>query len=119
MPRKEIDDSEPIDDEYVDETPSSFSNLFSREGATSNGSGPDSMTSLIGVAVSNIHWKVAIFIFILVLILWSDVFVEGVLGKMSGMINGQVITRQGTVAQAIVMSLSYVLFSFFVSVGAL
>jgi len=117
--RTQYSDSEPIDDSVLQNKefiPNILHRDF-REGATDKS--PDSLTSLLFTALKTIHWKVAFFLFLIIILLWSDVFVEGILAKMNGMVDGQVITRKGIVAQALLVVLSYIIFSFLVSVGAL
>ena len=117
--RTQYFDSEPIDDPLM-RGKEFISDLFrqnSNEGITDKS--PDSMTSLLFTALKTIHWKVAFFLFLIIILLWSDIFVEGILGKMNGMLDGQVITRKGIITQALLVVLAYILFSFLVSVGAL
>lgn len=110
-------DTESIDDEStINKT--GFAGFFTRDAMDTNDK-PDTMTSLIGNAITKINWKVSIFLFLLIIVVLSDVFIEGVLDKMNGMVEGQLITRQGTIAISLIVSLSYILFSFLTDIGAL
>lgn len=61
--------------------------------------GPDDFMKMIVEIFSEIQYKLFFFIFIIFIILNSDVFVNRILGKFSNTLDGHRITSWGTVLQ--------------------
>lgn len=66
-------------------------------------------------ALSNIQYKSLIFLFILFVLVTSDVFVEVILKKMSGTVDDAGdATPYGTVIQGLILVLAYMILNFFI-----
>lgn len=55
------------------------------------------------------HIKLSIFLFLLFILVSSDVFVDKVLSTFNGLTSGDQPTGSGVVVQGVIMSLSYIL----------
>jgi hypothetical protein len=80
---------------------------------------PDTMTSLFGEIAKKISWKIALFVFVLVLLIWSDVFIENIMTKFDGLVEGRMVSQKGTIVQATVLTLAVIVLSFLISVDVL
>lgn len=61
-----------------------------------------------GNIFGNINFKLAFFVFILGIILFSDVFIDGVLLKMNNAVDGECATTKGTMIQLLLLSLGLI-----------
>ena len=64
--------------------------------------------SVGGNVLQNINIKVAVLLLIIGMILFSDIFIDGVLAKISGTVHGECTTTKGTMIQLIMLVLSYI-----------
>lgn len=64
---------------------------------------------MTGNMISNINCKVAFLLFIVGMILFSDVFIEGVLSGFSGTVEGDCTTTKGTMLQLLFMIIAYII----------
>ena len=78
---------------------------------------PDDFAKLLVDGVSKIQYKQVIFLFIIFIILTSDVFINRVLSKISGAVEGKSASNYGTVLQGIFLVLGYILIDFGVNQG--
>ena len=90
---KDADDSEDINDSYI----------------------PDDVTSIFeGIGFNN--FKIAIFLFILFILLTSDVFIDRVLSTKDGSYtDGRNVNGKGAVAQGLLLSIGYIAINTLVS----
>lgn len=62
-----------------------------------------------GNILSNVNYRIAIFLFFIGLFIFSDIFTEGFLSKISSdVMMGDCITTKGTILQLILLILSYI-----------
>jgi hypothetical protein len=64
--------------------------------------------SVGGNVLQNINIKVAVLLLIIGMILFSDIFIDGVLAKINGTVHGECTTTKGTMIQLIMLVLSYI-----------
>lgn len=67
------------------------------------------LMAVSGNLISNINYKVAFFLFLLGMLIFSDWFIESILSKFSGTSNGLTTTTKGTVIQLVFLVLAYVI----------
>lgn len=67
------------------------------------------LMKMSGNLLSNINYKVAFLLFIVSMILFSDVFIESVLGRFSGTVDGDCTTTKGTMLQLLFMVVAYII----------
>lgn len=65
------------------------------------------LMSMSGNLLQRVNIKVAICLLILGMILFSDVFIDGVLNKIPGTVHGECTTTKGTMIQLIIFILAY------------
>lgn len=65
--------------------------------------------AISGNLFSSINFKVAFFLFLLGMILFSNLFINGVLSKFSNSVSGECTTTKGTVIQLGLFSGGYIL----------
>ena len=75
----------------------------------------DDFPSMFGELFSNINWKIAFILFIIGILIFSDVFIELFLIRVSGAVEGDRPTTKGTIIQLAFYSLSYVMTDLLVS----
>lgn len=63
---------------------------------------------LSGDIMSNINYKIAIFIFIIGMLLFSDVFIENILSGIGGSVEDGTPTTKGTVILLLFLVLAYI-----------
>lgn len=97
-------------------------NVINREEDSSSDSGDDSDTSSSKGFKKPMSYdftkscKLGILIFVLFLLVMSDVFVERVMSKSSiGLVNGRTPTKKGMCAQGIVIVIAFICLDFLVS----
>lgn len=61
-----------------------------------------------GNLLQSINIKVSVLLLIIGMILFSDVFIDGVLSKIDGTVRGECTTTKGTMIQLIILVLSYI-----------
>lgn len=64
---------------------------------------------------NSINYKVAILVFLLGIILFSDIFIESFLINISGAVDGDTPTSKGTTIQLLLQTLGYIIFDLLVS----
>ena len=70
-----------------------------------------------GNIFSNINYKLAFFMFFIGMILFSDVFIEGVLSKMStDCVDGECPTTKGTIVQLLIFVLIMIVLDLLIKV---
>jgi hypothetical protein len=62
---------------------------------------------VLGNVTCNINFKMAIFLFIIGMCIFSDLFINGVLSKFDGTVSGECTTTKGTVIQLTIFILIY------------
>lgn len=67
------------------------------------------LMKMTGNLLSNINYKVAFLLFVVSMILFSDVFIEGVLSGFSGAVDGDCTTTKGTMLQLLFMVIAYII----------
>lgn len=65
--------------------------------------------SLTSRLISNINFKMAIFLFFLGMIIFSDLFIDGFISKIDGTVNGECCTTKGSILQLIIFILGYLI----------
>lgn len=69
---------------------------------------PDDFTALITDGISGIQYKLILFLFLIFLIITSDVFTNRVLTKFKGAVDYKYPTNYGTVLQGVFLVLFYI-----------
>jgi hypothetical protein len=64
---------------------------------------------ITGDIFGGINFKLACFVFILGIIIFSDVFIDGILLKIDGTVNGECTTTKGTIIQLLLLSLGLIM----------
>ncbi len=67
------------------------------------------LMKMTGNLLSNINYKVAFLLFVISMIIFSDVFIEGVLSGIDGTVEGDCTTTKGTMLQLMFMVIIYIL----------
>jgi hypothetical protein len=78
---------------------------------------PGDFPSLFADLFMKIPWKLAFFLFILFIILTSDVFIDKCLRKVPGSVSNMTSTNKGTIVQAIVLVLFFIILNGVISAG--
>jgi hypothetical protein len=68
---------------------------------------PDDATGILSSALGNVNWRTAILLFVVFMLISSDVFVER-LNSISGAVDGRFPTGKGTVIQGLTLALAYI-----------
>jgi hypothetical protein len=64
----------------------------------------------MGMSLLNtINFKIAFFLFLIGMIIFSDMFINGVINKFSNTLHGECTTTKGTIIQLIFLVLSYII----------
>lgn len=79
----------------------------------------DNLWSVILSVGAKFDFKMMIILFILFIIITSDVFIDRILAKFNGAVNLNIPTAWGTVIQGVVLVLAYVLFDILVTYDVL
>ena len=58
--------------------------------------------------LNNINFKVAFFLLLIGMIIFSDMFINGVIGKFQNTMHGECTTTKGTILQLIFLVISYI-----------
>lgn len=66
------------------------------------------LMKMTGNLLSNINYKVAFLLFVVSVVIFSDVFIDNVLHGIDGAIEGDSTTTKGTMVQLIFMIVSYI-----------
>jgi hypothetical protein len=74
----------------------------------------DDFPSMATDMVRGINWKVALFIYILGIFVFSDIFIETFLTGFNGAVDGDCPTTKGTMIQLTFIVVGYVLFDLLV-----
>ena len=74
---------------------------------------PDDLSSLMGDLCEKVPWKIAIMLFLILLIINSDVFIEHTLKYIPGTSIAGQPTSFGTILQALIVILIFILISIF------
>jgi hypothetical protein len=78
-------------------------------------SSPDDVTSLIG-AVGGNTFKMSFLLFIIFILLTSDVFIENILSsKDNSYAEGRGVTLKGAVTQGLILSICYIILNILIS----
>jgi hypothetical protein len=81
----------------------------------SSGSSPDDVTSLIGAIGCN-TFKMSFLLFLIFILITSDVFIEGVLSsKDNSYAEGRGVTVKGAVSQGLILSLCYIILNILIN----
>ncbi len=75
------------------------------------------LMSISGSIISKINYKISIFLFIVGMILFSDVFINSVLSKIPNSVSGECTTTKGTVLQLTILCLFYLTADLFSQAG--
>lgn len=57
---------------------------------------------------TSLNIKIAFFLFIIGMVIFSDVFIDGVLSKMPDTVQGEITTTKGTMLQLLIFVLLYI-----------
>jgi len=63
------------------------------------------LMKISGNLISNINYKLAFFMFVIGMFIFSDIFIDSVLSTMNGAVDGDCPTTQGTIVQLIIFCL--------------
>lgn len=66
--------------------------------------------SIVASLILDLPWMSGIFVFIIFIILNSDVFINNVLGKINGAAKNMVPTMKGTILSGLMLSLAFIIF---------
>lgn len=66
------------------------------------------LVSVSGTILTKINWKIILFLSFISLVIFSDIFIEGVLQKIEGTVVGECTTTKGTLIQIATMVVGYV-----------
>ncbi len=67
------------------------------------------LMKMTGNMLANINYKVAFLLFIVGVILFSDIFIDGILSNFSGSVDGECTTTKGAMLQLLFMVLAYII----------
>lgn len=65
--------------------------------------------AMTGNLLTNINYKVAFLLFIMGMIVFSDVFIDGILSGFSDTVDAECTTTKGTMLQLMFMTIAYIL----------
>jgi hypothetical protein len=88
-------------------------------GGSNDDSNSDDFPSMATDLIRKVNWKIALFLFALMVFVFSDVFMELTLNSFDGAIEGDCPTTKGTVIQIIVVILSYIVLDLLAQGGIL
>lgn len=80
---------------------------------------PGDFPSLIGDLLTRINWKMSMFLFILFIIITSDIFIDKCLRKIPGSVENMTSTNKGTVIQGIFLVIFFIIMDGILSSGVL
>ena len=66
--------------------------------------------SIIASLIIDLPWMSGIFVFIVFIMLNSDVFINSALSKISGTVKNAVPTTKGTLISGLILSLTFIIF---------
>lgn len=69
----------------------------------------DDFSSMLIDLLRRVNLKVAILLFLVGIFIFSDIFIEMILSKFSGTVDGFETTTKGTILQLLFMSISYII----------
>ena len=72
---------------------------------------------MTGNLISNINYKVAFLLFMIGMIIFSDIFIDGFLSHMSDTVSGECPTTKGTMLQLLFMVIAYIIVDLIVQYG--
>lgn len=93
----------------------SFADEDSQKRYKKNNSDKDDFISLINDLFYSINYKIAIFLFIIGILIFSDVFIELFLNPISGAVYGDIPTTKGTTIQLLALTVGYILIDLLVT----
>lgn len=64
---------------------------------------------LTGNLITDINYKVAFLLFVIGMIVFSDVFIDNVISKIDGTVDGEITTSKGTILQLLFLVIGYVI----------
>jgi len=70
-----------------------------------------------GNILTSINYKITLFLFVLGLIIFSDVFIDNVLSKFDDAVSGECTTTRGTLLQLTMLCLGYIIIDLLVQSG--
>jgi hypothetical protein len=62
-----------------------------------------------GNFLTSINYKIAFFLFLIGMVIFSDIFIDGVLSKFDGSVSGECTTTKGTMIQLLLLCLGYII----------
>jgi hypothetical protein len=107
-------DFETFDDEKINFSKKRKNFKKSRSSNFSNSSNADFITMFYDL-FNAINYKVTILLFLLGVILFSDIFIESFLIHISGAVDGDTPTSKGTTIQLLLQTIGYIVFDLLVS----
>lgn len=75
------------------------------------------LMSISGSIITSINYKMGIFLFIIGMIIFSDVFINGALSNISGTVSGECTTTKGTIIQISALCGFYLVADLFATAG--
>lgn len=105
-------DFETFDDEKINY--SKKRKNFKKNKSYNSSSNADFITMFYDL-FNSINYKVTILLFLLGVILFSDIFIESFLIHISGAVDGDTPTSKGTTIQLLLQTLGYIIFDLLVS----
>lgn len=77
----------------------------------------DDFPSMFTDLIKSINWKIAMFIFLMGVFLFSDVFIESFLINFDNAVEGDCATNKGTLIQLSFLTAGYIIFDLLVRGG--
>ena len=72
---------------------------------------------MTGNLIGNINYKVAFLLFMIGMIIFSDIFIDGFLSHISDTVSGECPTTKGTMLQLLFMVIAYIIVDLVVQYG--
>jgi hypothetical protein len=93
-----------LSDDYENEDePCDNKSKYSKHGKQTD------LMKLSGSVLSNINYKVAFMLFVISILLFSDIFIDAVIRPIDGAIEGECTTTKGTIIQLIFLVIAYII----------
>jgi hypothetical protein len=77
------------------------------------------MPQILASLIKKINWKVALFLIIFSVLIFSDIFIENVLSMMNDTLYGGIPNTKGTVVQILTLTVLYILIDLLVQGGVI
>ena len=65
--------------------------------------------NVTGNFLTDINYKISIFIFFIGILIFSDIFISNILSKFGGAVDGESPTTKGTIIQLLFLTIAYII----------